>query len=53
MLYRFQRRSNADNKVIFTVLDLVNFFRKQVDRVTHFPKKPHDLREIFRIGIRR
>ena len=32
MLYRFQRRSNADDKLIFAVPDLVNFLGKIVER---------------------
>jgi hypothetical protein len=32
VLYRFQRRSNADDELIFAVPDLVNFLGKIVER---------------------
>ena len=59
MLYRFQRRSNADNKLIFAVPDLVNFLWKIVERypallsrdhgpLDRVPKLPHVARPIVR-----
>ena len=59
MLYRFQRRSNADDKLIFAVPDLVKFLRKIVERyatllsrddgpLDRVPKLSHVARPIVR-----
>jgi hypothetical protein len=59
VFYRFQRRSNADNKLIFAVPDLVNFLWKIVERyatllsrddgpLDRVPKLPHVARPIVR-----
>jgi hypothetical protein len=59
VLYRLQRRSNADDKLIFAVPDLVNFLGKIVKRypaslsrddgpLDRVPKLPHVARPIVR-----
>jgi hypothetical protein len=59
VLYRFQRRSNADDKLIFAVPDLVNFLEKIVERypallsrddgpLDRVPKLPHVARPTVR-----
>ena len=60
MLYRFQRRSDADDKLIFAVLDLVNFLGKIAERypallsrddgpLDRVPKLPHVARPTIRL----
>ena len=60
MLYRLQRRSNADDKLIFAVPDLVNFLGKIVERypallsrddgpLDRVPKLPHVARPTVRL----
>ena len=59
MLYRFQRRSNADDKLIFAVPDLVNFLGKIAERypallsrddgpLDRVPKLPYVARPVVR-----
>jgi hypothetical protein len=60
VFYRFQRRSNADHKLIFAAPDLVNFLGKIVERYTallsrdhgpldRVPKLPHVARPTIRL----
>ena len=60
LLYRLQRRSNADDKLIFAVLDLVNFLGKIAERypallsrddgpLDRVPKLPHVARPTIRL----